>query len=413
MTGKNEDNSNNFVDSQKTIAKKEFEEQKNINMDILEDSTSELVILPENKILVEFNEEENRFLSTTKEILTILSENGVNASLYDDGRKQTEIVLHSTPIDIVLPYLYMVAEPTRDLIIGIVGAWIYDKFIKREDGNNEEYNITVNFVNQNNDGNMEIRKIKGKPEEVYEALEADMSIKPSLKNPVQQVPLYTEERTKKAAEYYSKAQEEINQGFRKILEEDETHAELIIRSALSSLRQAYLHDNKDKYKNELLRMGNFVYERFGCELEVSEDGIANLDCPVILSDFRKGFSIGATASGVCSICGKSTFECAHLPGRTYDNVVCYKEDRCNICRQENCDHEIGSRYNDVKALNIITKLKGDHIAFVENPLDPSNAVTNIPTHVDRLLKDFPASERKKIYNESSKKLKCQLCRRPN
>lgn len=412
------DNGDTFVDSKKTMSKREFEEQEKIKIDILDDSNSELIILPENRIFGEPSEEENRFLPTTKEILTILSENGVDTSLYDDGRKRTEILLHAAPVEVVLPNLYFLEEPIKALIYTIVGAWIFEKFIKpymeKPDMEQDEYNITVNLIQPKEDDNVDIRQLKGSPEELYEFLEKERksSEKMSLINPVKPMPPYTEGRIQKAKFLFSKAGKQANEGFRKILEEDQNGAEELFKSALISLRQAYLHDNEDKYKKELFKIGRFVHDQFGCELKVSNEGMCDIDCPVLLADYRRGFSIGATGTGICSICGKDIFECPHLPSRTYNQVICTKDDKCNICREENCDHEVGKNYDNVKAIGIITKMNGNHVAFVENPLDPSCALINIPKPVDELLRDVPIAERGKLYNPKSNLLKCHYCVHP-
>lgn len=413
ITRENGDNSNNFVDSKKTMNKREFEEQENININILEDANYELIILPENRIFGEPSEEENRFLSTTKEILTILSENGVKTSLYDDGRKKTEIRLHSAPIDVVLPYMYMLADSTKDLIISIIAAWIYEKFITPRQ-KQDEFNITINLAFPNDDDNIDIKQLKGSPEQVYESLEKvrHNQNQLSLENPVKPMTSYKESRIQIAKEYFSKAKDDIHEAFRKILEEDEIGAKKLFISALNSLRQAYLNDSKDKYEKELLRIGRFVHDHFGCELKVRDDGICDIDCPVLLSDVRRGVSIGATATAICSIFGENIFNCPHLPGRTYNAVVCNKEHICNICKQKNCDHEVGKRYNDVEAMAFLTEMNGDHLAFVENPLDPSTAITNMPKHVDQLLSEVPVAERSKFYNPRSNSLKCHFCAHP-
>jgi hypothetical protein len=62
--------------------------------------------------------------------------------------------------------------------------------------------------------------------------------------------------------------------------------------------------------------GKWVRTTFGCRL--NREGTTYTEtCPVSLAHNRIGFSIGGSATRICSLCGEDLSECEHLPGTAY------------------------------------------------------------------------------------------------
>ena len=81
-------------------------------------------------------------------------------------------------------------------------------------------------------------------------------------------------------------------------------------------------------------------------------------CPVALGHIRLGMSIGAEIEeSECSICGRDSWDCAHVPGRVYGEEV---------------------------ATRIITKAKILHVAVVQRPDFPDARFMSEPVSRDRV-----------------------------
>ena len=118
-------------------------------------------------------------------------------------------------------------------------------------------------------------------------------------------------------------------------------------------------------------LGEQVHDQFGCELEY-RDGSYRVNCPVLLSHNRMGFSIAGTGRTICSICGQDMLTCPHIKGSTYDRITARKIQgkRCNICGEQQCEHILGATHDKVRAFGILVEIAIDHISLVENPANP-------------------------------------------
>jgi hypothetical protein len=157
-------------------------------------------------------------------------------------------------------------------------------------------------------------------------------------------------------------------------------------------------------------LGRRVQAWFSCPLEF-HDGEYRNACPVYLSHYVGGFSIGGTGTVICSICGLPILECDHVPGERYGNVVARKTPGrlCSICAAERCDHEVGTAYGGVIAFGIMTDIELDHIAYVSRPEDPLCTFYAVPlskTQVERQLAPDELAEF--IYGKTH--LYCTHCR---
>ncbi|MDP3541136.1 MAG: SEC-C metal-binding domain-containing protein [Elusimicrobiota bacterium] len=195
-----------------------------------------------------------------------------------------------------------------------------------------------------------------------------------------------------------------------LLLKDRERAEKLCRDALSPMRSAMLLDPSiEKYRMQLHAYGRQVHDLFGCQLGMDKGSYA-VSCPVMLSHSQMGFSIGASAKKICSICGEDMFECQHVKGRQYDAVIATRaHDVCNICAKKECAHEVGAKYDQIMAFSFVTDIVLDHIAIVQNPDDPLCVVQSQTLTQRDLLGMLPESEHSKFIYGSSP-VQCHHCR---
>ena len=185
-------------------------------------------------------------------------------------------------------------------------------------------------------------------------------------------------------------------------------SEQLYRRSLDKLCDAYLYDKSQiHYRKQLHQIGLFIHSKFRCKYKF-EDGVYSLYCPVRKSHSKGGFSIGGVAKKICSICGKEIHECKHK-GRKVDNVVAKKiEGICNICGKRDCLHEPGETYNNVIPIYFITNMEIDHIAYVDNPADPTLVYYNDTIDEKELTNILPEQDKKEFeYGKST--LYCNHC----
>lgn len=114
--------------------------------------------------------------------------------------------------------------------------------------------------------------------------------------------------------------------------------------------------------------GGIGLDEFMSKLQNVED--------VIFPGYKLYQSIGALITGEeCSICGKQFYECDHLEGKVYWGRFCAR-------------------------INAKT-IKGNHVAFVENPRDRRCIITEISTK-DGWYKDYMTSRKTRKIEDSKK-----------
>lgn len=102
----------------------------------------------------------------------------------------------------------------------------------------------------------------------------------------------------------------------------------IYRAAIERFVDAFLVDRRDQADcfTEAHRLGRYVEERFGCPMQLSDDGDHwTVECGVPALHSRFGSSYGGATLGRCSLCGADDFQCDHVPGRFYGGRHCYRE----------------------------------------------------------------------------------------
>lgn len=101
-----------------------FAKLNNLSIKALQLSEKEVIILPDNKRILDKAKDSNVFVQTSKEVLVALQEGGVQARLYDDGRESRVLILASA--DIILPTLLFLRDAIIKVVLAILAKLIYD-----------------------------------------------------------------------------------------------------------------------------------------------------------------------------------------------------------------------------------------------------------------------------------------------
>jgi hypothetical protein len=127
--------------------------------------------------------------------------------------------------------------------------------------------------------------------------------------------------------------------------------------------------------------GKWVRSTFGCRLN-REGTTYKETCPVSLAHNRIGFSIGGSATRICSLCGEDLSECEHLPGTAYmihggPSALGW----CRVCGEEDCEEHTPDQQYHVAASAIIQDVEVDEISLVSKPAIPEARIfqRSIPT----------------------------------
>jgi hypothetical protein len=126
----------------------------------------DVAILPNDGMLSE-TPKQHLFAPSSKELLFVLRESGVNASLYEDGRPRRELVLKSATV--VLPlFLYYAGAAAYGVALGVLSNWISNKFLKNRQA--EIPTIRYESADLRPDGSVRVRRIEGPADQVGELL---------------------------------------------------------------------------------------------------------------------------------------------------------------------------------------------------------------------------------------------------
>jgi hypothetical protein len=202
---------------------------------------------------------------------------------------------------------------------------------------------------------------------------------------------------RKASVALEKAQDIISQAERAFKYQgllNTRNSEALFRSSLRYLREASLWQPEKEYiKIYLHEIGKRIHDLFGCEIEFDR-GAYQISCPVTLSHSKYGFSMGGSATIICSICGDDMLDCPHIKGRVYNGIVAKRQyDKCNVCGEGTCEHTEGEIYDGARAFGVITEVELDHIALVKNPANPLTVVTRYSLNKADILERLPEHER--------------------
>jgi hypothetical protein len=358
------------------------------------------------------------FAQTTKDVIVVLQDGGVQAHLYDDGREKRELILDSA--DVILPILLFLGNAAASVGLGILASWIYDRWIKSDA--KRPPSIRAEYVEVDHHGTVvRWRRIEGPVTEVQRVLseESQVLAKEDSANRIEASTTVSEKVLEESwwVSHCKNSADAVLAVVRDLIQEAEEAinkkkmdvAEILFRRSLVKIREALLWEPKEKaYSKYLHDVGRRIHNIFGCQLEF-KDGLYWVTCPVMLSHSKGGFSIGGSGKAICSICSKDIFDCPHVKGHTYNGVVAKRHhDICNICGQRKCEHKEGETYNGVQAFAIVVELDLDHVSFVQNPANPLCVVHSYSVPKSDLLDMLPEDERDRvIYGETI--IHCHHC----
>lgn len=133
----------------------------------------------------------------------------------------------------------------------------------------------------------------------------------------------------------------------RLADQDRAAADQEARSAIVEIVHAFwwaedseLEDDQHTLMHEI---GLWTRQRFGCSLPFDGKRYQRR-CPIDIAHKRFGFSVGYTATAICSICGEDVSECPHLP-------------------EADCQHRADRIYR-VTLTKIITKMDVREISLV-------------------------------------------------
>lgn len=388
-----------------------------LNSKSLQISGEGVIILPNNTLL-EISKDSNMFVQITKEVYTALNDGGVKSYYYDDGREKRELILDSS--DIVLPILFFIGTAATSVGLGILSSWIYDRWIKPDE--KRPPSIKVEYVEIEKEGSVSRwRTIEGSALEVKELLIEESILLNNDKSANENVPLlarnelepdvslWDSNRRKSADAALHEANQLIKGAEEFIKNQNKSKAESFLRQSLAKAREAVLWEPENMvHKKNLHEIGRRVHDMFGCQISYKEEKYW-VDCPVMLSHSKGGFSVGGSGKAICSICSEEIFNCPHVKGQIYDGVLArHSHEICSICGEKECVHTDGEIYDGVNAFAIVTELLLDHVSFVENPANPLCVIQGYSVSKSEMLEILPKDERDRVvYGETV--IHCHHC----
>jgi hypothetical protein len=371
-------------------------------------SLGSVLMIPTHKSLYEHPPQYNLFPFHTKPLMHLLRGHRISASIYDDGKEKRELVLRSA--DIVLPILMFVGGAAVSVSLGILSNWIYACLANRR----KDPTVQVEYAILDLTGITRWRKLEGPATAVAKLLKEESipTLQKKSKGIVHSNPTNANSnnadrhQAKKAMRAAKTLREQADACYRS---GNRKEAEQLFRTTLAKIREAVLWEpSNESYRNHLHVVGRGIHDRFGCIIKF-EDKSYQVDCPVMLSHSKGGFSIGGPAKVLCSICEDNFLDCPHVPGERYSTVATkIAGNTCNICCAESCSHVQGQLYEEVWVTGIVVDMSLDHVAYVDRPADPLCCVHKYSLSKIDILKEL-SEEEKAVFVYGETPLHCHHC----
>jgi hypothetical protein len=157
----------------------------------------------------------------------------------------------------------------------------------------------------------------------------------------------------------------------RLADQDPAAAEQEARSAIVGIVHAFWWAEDSELEEDqhtlMHEIGLWTRQRFGCSLPFDGKRYERR-CPIDIAHKRFGFSVGYTATAICSICGEDVSECPHLPDKEYwVRGGVGASGHCPVCMAEaDCQHRADRLYR-VTLTKIITKMDVREISLVSRP----------------------------------------------
>jgi hypothetical protein len=167
----------------------------------------------------------------------------------------------------------------------------------------------------------------------------------------------------------------------------EREARLAIGAIVTAFWWAEDSDEEEAQHILMHKIGRWTRRRFGCSVAF-EDGRYLRRCPIDIAHKRFGFSVGYTATLLCSICGDDVSECPHLRSKAYwVRGGVGPSGYCPVCMGQACQHDQQRLYR-VTVSQIVTNMKAREVSLVSRPAGVTTRLTELPLSSDELRAKF-------------------------
>ncbi|MBN0042229.1 hypothetical protein JN535_18925 [Cellulosimicrobium cellulans] len=123
----------------------------------------------------------------------------------------------------------------------------------------------------------------------------------------------------------------------------EPHIKEATTSAVAALNYLEDHPLKEEAHLAIHRAAFVKRGLFGCPIAL-RDGLFWTDCPITISHWRRGLSVGMVSDFACSICARLVEDCDHQMGSPYPKTAERNGGVCTICDTAKCEHVVGEPY---------------------------------------------------------------------
>lgn len=155
-----------------------------------------------------------------------------------------------------------------------------------------------------------------------------------------------------------------------------------VDEALRIVSEAFWYADEtelEKKPHKLLhQIAKWKHDTIGCHLIKQGDEYIQR-CKVAITHRRMGFSAGLTGTPVCTLCGKSEFDCEHSKDKTYwTRGGTNKQGECFICLEKSCTEHSDSYIYKVSPTTRITNPVLHEVSMVRKPRFPLARMQEVP-----------------------------------
>jgi hypothetical protein len=178
----------------------------------------------------------------------------------------------------------------------------------------------------------------------------------------------------------------------RLADQNPTAAEQEARGAIVEIVRAFWWAEDSELEEDQHRpmheIGLWTRRRFGCSIHFDGKRYEQR-CQIDIAHRRFGFSVGYTATAICSICGEDVSECPHLPDKEYwVRGGVGASGHCPVCMAKaDCQHRPNRLYT-VTLTKIITDMDVREISFVSRPAGVTTRLLGIPVDNADLIEAF-------------------------
>lgn len=168
----------------------------------------------------------------------------------------------------------------------------------------------------------------------------------------------------------------------RLADQDPAAAEREARGAIVEIVHAFwwAEDSElEEAQHTLMHeIGRWTRQRFGCSIHFDGKRYERR-CQIDIAHKRFGFSVGYTATAICSICGEDVSECPHLPDKEYwVRGGVGAAGHCPVCMAKaDCQHRADRLYR-VTLTKLITDMDVREVSFVSRPAGVTTRLLGIP-----------------------------------